>query len=77
MATEEQFQKYGQLVLATSPNFFNITRAIRVDAGADGRVKVNPSSKSDTASPVAQRPGGGAQTHRIGTESMLCRGKSD
>jgi uncharacterized OsmC-like protein len=28
--TEEQFQKIHQMVLATSPNFFNITRAIRV-----------------------------------------------
>ena len=29
-ASEEQFQKIHQMVLATSPNFFNITRAIRV-----------------------------------------------
>jgi len=28
--SEEQFQKIHQMVLATSPNFFNITRAIRV-----------------------------------------------
>ena len=28
--TEEQFQNIHQMVLATSPNFFNITRAIRV-----------------------------------------------
>jgi uncharacterized OsmC-like protein len=28
--TEEQFQKIHQMVLATSPNCFNITRAIRV-----------------------------------------------
>ena len=28
--TEEQFQKIHQMVLATSPNFYNITRAVRV-----------------------------------------------
>jgi hypothetical protein len=28
--TEEQFQKIHEIVMATSPNFFNITRAIRV-----------------------------------------------
>jgi uncharacterized OsmC-like protein len=28
--TEEQFRKIHEMVLATSPNFFNITRAIRV-----------------------------------------------
>ena len=28
--SEEQFRKIHQMVLATSPNFFNITRAIRV-----------------------------------------------
>jgi len=28
--SKEQFQKIHQMVLATSPNFFNITRAIRV-----------------------------------------------
>jgi len=28
--TEEQFRKIHQMVMATSPNFFNITRAVRV-----------------------------------------------
>ena len=28
--TEEQFQKIHQMVLATSPNFYNLTRAVRV-----------------------------------------------
>jgi uncharacterized OsmC-like protein len=28
--TEEQFQKIHQMVLATSPNFYNITRSVRV-----------------------------------------------
>ena len=28
--TKEQFQKIHQMVLATSPNFYNITRAVRV-----------------------------------------------
>jgi len=28
--TEAQFQRIHELVLATSPNFYNITRAIRV-----------------------------------------------
>ena len=28
--TEEQFQKIHQMVLATSPNFYNITQAVRV-----------------------------------------------
>jgi hypothetical protein len=28
--SEEQFRKIHEMVLATSPNFFNITRAIRV-----------------------------------------------
>jgi hypothetical protein len=28
--TEEQFQKIHQMVLATSPNFYNVTRAVSV-----------------------------------------------
>ena len=28
--TEEQFRKIHDMVLATSPNFYNITRAVRV-----------------------------------------------
>jgi hypothetical protein len=36
--TEEQFRKIHKLVLATSPNFYNLSRPVLV-AGADHRVR--------------------------------------